>query len=61
MEKQKVFAIRMYPKDLDKLKELRDQSGLTWPSFIKYVNRIVQADINSKIASELNEFNKEGN
>lgn len=61
MGKQKVFAIRMYPKDLDKLKELRDESGLNWPSFIKYINRLVQADVNSKIASELNKFNRKEN
>lgn len=61
MKKQTIFAIRMYPRDLDKLKELRAESGLNWPSFIKYVNRLVQADVNSKIASELNEFNKDEN
>ena len=56
MGKQKVFAIRMYPKDLDKLKELRDESGLNWPRFIKYDNRLVQADV-----SELNKFNRKEN
>lgn len=52
-------TIRMWPKDWDKLKSLKRASGLPWPTFIKYVNRITQDDMNLKIASELKKFKEE--
>lgn len=55
-ESQKLFAFRSYPHDLDKFKDLRERSGLTWANYIKYINRLVQSDLNSKITSELNKF-----
>lgn len=60
-EFQTLFAFRSYHRDLDKFKDLRERSGLTWASYIKYVNRLVKEDLNRKVASELSKINREEN
>ena len=58
-EVQTRIAFRVYPNDKKEMNKLRKRSGLVWPTFVKYVNRLVKEDLNRKVASELNEFNKE--
>ena len=58
-EVQTRIAFRVYPNDKKEMNKLRKRSGLVWPTFAKYVNRLVKEDLNLKVASELNEFNKE--
>ena len=58
-EVQTRIAFRVYPNDKKEMNKLRKRSGLVWPTFAKYVNRLVKEDLNRKVASELNEFNKE--
>lgn len=33
--KQENFTIRLYPDDIEKLKQHKDKAGLAWPQFIK--------------------------
>lgn len=58
-ESQKLFAFRSYPRDLDKFRDLEERSGLPWTSYLKYVNRLVQSDLNDKVAGELNKLKEE--
>jgi len=60
-EVQTRIAFRVYPNDKEEMNKLRKRSGLVWPTFAKYVNRLVKEDLNRKVASELNKFNKEEN
>ncbi|QBJ03323.1 hypothetical protein A3SAC12_0034 [Lactobacillus phage 3-SAC12] len=60
-EVQTRIAFRVYPNDKKEMNKLRKKSGLVWPTFAKYVNRLVKEDLNRKVASELNKFNKEEN
>lgn len=32
---QENFTIRLYPDDIEKLKQQKNKSGLAWPQFIK--------------------------
>ena len=58
-EVQTKVSFRAYPNDKREMNKLRKRSGLVWPTFAKYVNWLVKEDLNRKVASELNEFNKE--
>ena len=60
-EVQTKVSFRAYPNDKKEMNKLRKRSGLVWPTFAKYVNRLVKEDLNRKVASELNKFNKEEN
>ena len=60
-EVQTKVSFRAYPNDKKEMNKLRKRSGLVWPTFVKYVNRLVKEDLNRKVASELNKFNKEEN
>ena len=60
-EVQTKVSFRAYPNDKKEMIKLRKRSGLIWPTFAKYVNRLVKEDLNRKVASELNKFNKEEN
>jgi len=60
-EVQTQVAFKVYPSDKKEILRLRRMSGLTWPSFVKYVNRLVKEDLNRKVASELNKTNREEN
>lgn len=53
-ESQTQGTFKAYPNDKKEIIRLRRISGLTWPSFVKYVNRLVKEDLNRKVASELN-------
>ena len=59
-EVQTRIAFRVYPNDKKEMIKLRKRSGLVWPTFAKYVNRLVKEDLNRKVASELNKINREG-
>ena len=58
-EVQTRVAFRAYPSDKKEMIKLRKRSGLVWPTFAKYVNRLVKEDLNKRIASELNKINRE--
>jgi len=58
-EVQTQVAFKVYPSDKKEILRLRIMSGLTWPSFAKYVNRLVKEDLDRKSASELNKINRE--
>lgn len=60
-EVQTKVSFRAYPNDKKEMNKLRKRSGLVWPMFAKYVNRLVKEDLNRKVASELNKINKEEN
>ena len=60
-EVQTQVAFRVYPNDKKEMIKLRKRSGLVWPTFAKYVNRLVKEDLNKKVASELNKINREEN
>lgn len=60
-EVQTRIAFRVYPSDKKEILRLRKRSGLVWPSFAKYVNRLVKEDLDRKAASELNKINREEN
>lgn len=44
-ENQILKSLRMYPEDWKKFKKLKEQSGLPWPSFIKYVSNLAERDV----------------
>lgn len=46
---QETKSIRMYPKDFNQLKGLREQANLTWPKYIQYINALVKKDLNQKV------------
>lgn len=60
-ESQVQGTFKAYPNDKKEIIRLRRMSGLTWPSFVKYVNRLVKEDLNKRVASELNKISKEEN
>lgn len=64
-EVQTKVSFRAYPNDKKEIIRLRRMSGLTWPSFVKYVNQLVKEDLNKKQAkkfvSDLNKLNREEN
>ena len=60
-EVQTQVTFKAYPNDKKEIIRLRRMSGLTWPSFVKYVNRLVKEDLNKRVASELNKISKEEN
>jgi hypothetical protein len=60
-EAQTQVTFKVYPNDKKEIIRLRRMSGLTWPSFVKYVNRLVKEDLNKRVASELNKISKEEN
>ena len=60
-EVQTQVAFRVYPNDKKEMIKLRKRSGLVWPMFAKYVNRLVKEDLNKRVASELNKINREEN
>ena len=60
-EVQTHVTFKAYPNDKKEIIRLRRMSGLTWPSFVKYVNRLVKEDLNKRVASELNKISKEEN
>lgn len=60
-EVQTRIAFRVYPNDKKEMNKLRKRSGLVWPTFAKYVNRLVKEDLDRKAASELNKINREEN
>ena len=60
-EVQTQVTFKVYPNDKKEIIRLRRVSGLTWPTFVKYVNRLVKEDLNKRVASELSKINKEEN
>ena len=60
-EVQTKVSFRAYPNDKKEMNKLRKRSGLVWPTFAKYVNRLVKEDLNKRVASELNKINREEN
>lgn len=60
-EVQTKVSFRAYPNDKKEMIKLRKRSGLIWPTFAKYVNRLVKEDLNKRVASELNKINREEN
>lgn len=60
-EVQTQVTFKAYPNDKKDIIRLRRVSGLTWPTFVKYVNRLVKKDLNKRVASELSKINKEEN
>lgn len=60
-EVQTQVTFKAYPNDKKEIIRLRRVSGLTWPTFAKYVNRLVKEDLDRKSASELNKTNREEN
>lgn len=60
-EVQTQVTFKAYPNDKKEIIRLRRVSGLTWPTFVKYVNRLVKEDLNKRVASELSKINKEEN
>ena len=60
-ESQTQVTFKAYPNDKKEIIRLRRVSGLTWPTFTKYVNRLVKEDLDRKVASELNKINREEN
>lgn len=60
-EVQTQVAFKVYPSDKKEILRLRRVSGLTWPTFAKYVNRLVKEDLDRKVASELNKIDREEN
>ena len=58
-EVQTKVSFRAYPNDKKEMIKLRKKSGLIWPTFAKYVNRLVKEDLNKRVASELNKINRE--
>ena len=60
-EVQTKVSFRAYPNDKKEMIKLRKRSGLIWPTFAKYVNRLVKEDLNKRVASELNKINRKEN
>lgn len=60
-EVQTQVTFKAYPNDKKEIIRLRRVSGFTWPTFAKYVNRLVKEDLDRKAASELNKTNREEN
>ena len=44
-EVQTQVTFKAYPNDKKEIIRLRRLSGLTWPAFVKYVNRLVKEDL----------------
>lgn len=57
-EVQTQVTFKVYPVDKKEIIRLRRVSGLTWPTFVKYVNRLIKEDLNRKVASELNKIKR---
>ena len=60
-ESQAQVTFKIFPNDKKETLRLHRVSGLTWPAFVKYANRLVKEDLNRKVASELNEINRKEN